>query len=114
MCATAALQARIRTCPAWCTTEADGVIGLHMGLIHEVGDLAVSLVQAPGEATPTIGMNNDQDEEMTLTLDEAERFGTMLLQLSQDLTFAQEEAGPLGTHLLQHARAGRAAARRAA
>ena len=81
MSATAALSTR--TCPAWCSSEADGIIGIHMGEVHSVGDLVLSLAQAPGEAAPTIGLNDDMDQEVTLTLDEAEQLGTILLQLAR-------------------------------
>jgi hypothetical protein len=113
MSAAAALSVQATACPAWCT-DTDGAYGLHLGEVREVGDLVLCLSQDPGQAAPTIGLNDDQDHEMTLTLAEAERFGTMLLQLSEDLTFALEEAEPLGTLLLQLARQGREAGRLAA
>lgn len=72
-----------RTCPAWCTSEADEGYGLHLGEVHEAGDLALSLAQAPGEAAPTIGLNDDLDQELTLSLGEAEQLGTLLLQLAR-------------------------------
>jgi hypothetical protein len=41
------------------------------------------LTQAPGEATPTVGLNDNLDQEPTLTLEQAEQLGTLLLQLAR-------------------------------
>lgn len=82
---TAALQVPAQTCPAWCTPDGHDFTGtgMHFGDVHEAGDLTLCLAQAPGEATPTIGLNDDMDQELTLSLDEAERLGTLLLQLAR-------------------------------
>jgi hypothetical protein len=71
----------VRSCPAWCDGEADKIIGLCMGEVHSAGDLTVSLAQAPGELAPVIEMNDDLDQELSLTLGEAEQLGTLLLGL---------------------------------
>ena len=81
MSAAATLPAR--TCPAWCTSDSDDSYGMHLGEVHEVGDLGLCLVQAPGEAAPMIDLNDDMDQELALTLDEAERLGTLLLQFAR-------------------------------
>jgi len=81
MSAAAALSVQATACPAWCTSEADGGFGIHAGEVHEVGDLTLCLSQAPGEAAPTIGLNDDMDQELILSLDEAEQLGRVLLQL---------------------------------
>lgn len=67
MSTTAALQTRTQTCPAWCTAETDGAYGMHLGEVHEVGGLTLCLAQAPGEATPTIGISDDMDQEFCLS-----------------------------------------------
>lgn len=79
-----ATSAPARSCPAWCTTEADEGFGMHYSEVHEAGDLMVSLVQAPGETAPTIGLNDSFDQEFTLTVDEAEQLAIVLLQLARD------------------------------
>jgi len=84
MSATSALQAQTKTCPAWCTSEADGVIGIHMGEVHSAGDLLLSLVQAPGETTPTISLNDSFDQEFSISLLEAEQLGGRLVQLARE------------------------------
>ena len=83
MSAASILQARTSTCPAWCTSEADDTYGMHLGEVHEVGDLTLCLAQAPGE-TPTIELNDGMDQELTLTLFEAEQLGQRLIQLARE------------------------------
>jgi hypothetical protein len=77
-----AAPAQTTTCPAWCT-DTEGVYGLHLGEVHEVGELALCLSQDSGEAAPTIGLNDNLDQELTLTLEEAEQLGKLLLQLAR-------------------------------
>jgi len=84
MSATAALPARTQTCPSWCTTEADGAYGMHLGKVHEAGELTLCLTQAPGETTPTIGVSDDTDQEFCLSLYEAEQLGGRLVQLARE------------------------------
>jgi len=83
MSAAAALSAPAQTCPAWCTSEADDTYGMHLGEVHEVGDLTLCLAQAPGE-TPTIELNDGMDQEFTLSLYEAEQLGGRLVQLARE------------------------------
>jgi hypothetical protein len=83
MSAAAALSVET-TCPAWCTREADiHSHGLHMGELHEVGDLALSLDQYTGQETAAIGAVYDGDIELNFTLEQAEQLGNILLQLAR-------------------------------
>ncbi len=82
MSATAAVLP-VRSCPAWCTSEADEGFGMHLGEVHEIGDLTLSLAQAPGEA-PAIGVSDDFDQELSLSIEEAEQLAITLLQLARD------------------------------
>jgi hypothetical protein len=82
MSTTSALQAQTSTCPTWCT-DTDGVYGLHFGEVHEVGPLALCLTQAPGEA-PMIGLNDDTDQEFSISLYEAEQLGQRLVQIARE------------------------------
>jgi hypothetical protein len=83
MSATSALQARTSTCPDWCTSQDDGTYGMHLGEVHEAGNLMLCLTQAPGEA-PMIGLNDDLDQEFSISLYEAEQLGGRLLQLARE------------------------------
>ena len=84
MSATAALSVQT-TCPAWCTREADvHDHGLHMGELHEIGDLALSLDQYTQQEAPAIGAVYDGDIELSFTLEQAERLGNLLLQLARN------------------------------
>lgn len=80
MSATALTAKSAQTCPAWCQHEADGD-KLHQSEVHEVGEVMLSLHQYFGEKLPMIGICDWSDQELSLSLDEAERAGTILLQL---------------------------------
>jgi hypothetical protein len=57
---------------------------MHLGEVQEVGELTLSLAQAPGETSPTIGLSDDMDQEFTLSLYEAEQLGQQLVQLARE------------------------------
>jgi len=82
MSAAAALSVQATACPAWCT-DTDGAYGLHLGEVHEVGQLALCLSQNPGDTAPTIGLSDDMDQELSLSLQAAEQLGNILLQLAR-------------------------------
>ena len=84
MSATSTLQARTSTCPAWCSSEVDDTYGMHLGEVHEVGDLTLCLTQAPGEATPTVSLSDDMDHEFSISLYEAEQLGHRLVQIARE------------------------------
>lgn len=73
-----------QTCPAWCQHEAEGDgAGLHMSEVHEVGDVLLHLSQDFTDQAPKIGVTDCYDQELYFTVDEAERVGTILLELAR-------------------------------
>lgn len=82
MSATALAAKPAQTCPAWCQHEADeDGASLHMSEVHEVTDVLLHLSQEFNDLVPTIGLTDSYDQELYFTVDEAERVGTILLQL---------------------------------
>lgn len=71
-----------QTCPAWCQHEAEGDgADLHMSEVHEVTGVLLHLSQHFTHQVPKIGMNDCYDQELYFTVNEAERVGTILLNL---------------------------------
>jgi hypothetical protein len=68
-------------CPAWCDHEADELAGLHMSEVGEVGEFLLHLSQQFTDQVPTIGMTQGFERELYFTVDDAERIGTILLEL---------------------------------
>ena len=72
-----------QSCPAWCNHEADEMASLHMSEVGEVGDVLVHISQGFGDQAPRIGVVDSAYQELYLTVDEAQRIGTILLALAQ-------------------------------
>jgi hypothetical protein len=72
-----------QSCPAWCHHEADDDDGLHLSEVSEVGEVLLHLSQDSGDQAPKIGMTQGFDQELYFTVDEAQRIGTILLELAQ-------------------------------
>jgi hypothetical protein len=82
MSATSLAAKPAQTCPTWCQHEADeNSANLHMSEVHEVRDVLLHLSQQFNDRMPTIGLTDSYDQELYFTVDEAERVGTILLQL---------------------------------
>jgi hypothetical protein len=72
-----------QSCPAWCHHEADDEGGLHLSEVSEVGEVLLHLSQYSGDQALKIGMTQGFDQELYFTVDEAERIGTILLELAR-------------------------------
>ena len=72
-----------QSCPAWCQHEAGDDDGLHLSEVSEVGEVLLQLSQDSGDQAPKIGMTQGFDQELYFTVDEAQRIGTILLELAR-------------------------------
>ena len=70
-----------QSCPAWCQHEADETGSLHLSEVYEVRDVLLHLTQHFSDQAPKIGVTDSYDQELYFTVDEAERVGTILLEL---------------------------------
>jgi hypothetical protein len=98
MTALAAMPAQDTSdCPAWCEHEAEAEdAGLHQAsdeLLRDDGtELLMILSQEAGEE-PTIGLVHwGPDQEVYMTLQEAEKVGAILLQLARAARLAARRA----------------------